>query len=112
MGNVTGCTKHAFGGEMFQCIPDDAEENSFYMGLGDNTVSAKSYHIQYSDYEMYMTVTSDTCVPVQQIMFGQRDGLKTFATGSFANVKAGVADTSVFDVPAGCDQGPLLPRLP
>jgi hypothetical protein len=46
--------------------------NSRY-GLGGNSVNVKAYNIQYGGYDVSLAVTSDTCVPVTEVVTGTLD---------------------------------------
>ena len=50
--------------------------SDIYFGLDANNVKAKSFMIDYGNSEVYMSVTSDTCVPITEDVVGTFNGGK------------------------------------
>ena len=91
-----------------QCLPDDAQYvGTVTFGLGQ-TLRANEWQMHIKDEEARMDVnvfvimTSDTCVPVAESVVGRTSGAEIAAGMSYFDFKDKITDPSVFDVPAIC----------
>lgn len=46
------------------------------VGLGDNDMTVNTYRLDFSSVVAYISLTSDTCVPVVETIRGSLDGSK------------------------------------
>ncbi|WAQ96740.1 hypothetical protein MAR_029430 [Mya arenaria] len=97
-----GCSSKALGPWIPNCIPSNATTANLRYGLGDNSVDARSYMVDYGTFMVYFAVTADTCVPVAEDVTGTFDGAQIMEVITFANIKAGISDSNVFAIPANC----------
>lgn len=97
------------------CIPDNATAGDIYFGgLLPNTpkVQAKSYNIDMGTYQIYITVTSDTCIPMTEGVAGTVGNEQVMQQFIFLNVTGRISDRSVFIVPDACEHAVIGPRIP
>ena len=97
------------------CIPDDIGQ---YLGKGTLGLAASSMPVDMWKIDGRMTgldvqfqamVTPDKCAPVQISMWGSGDD--QFLTSiTFFNLKPGIKDPNVFNVPSYCNSTPRRPR--
>jgi len=91
------------------CIPDKAKETGdFYMGAGNATLAVRGYFVEFKKrgvrLNMEVTVTQDGCIPVGELTQGVAKGVPMMETVGFADIKPGVKDPTVFDIPKECDK--------
>ncbi|KAL4240418.1 hypothetical protein ACF0H5_001210 [Mactra antiquata] len=104
----TSCSKQTLGEWRSNCIPDNATESMGYFGLGGESIQVKNYYINYVDYQVFASVTADTCVPVSYDIVGRFGDNEVVQNMVFGDIKPGIADRSVFQVPAQCDDPPTF----
>nr|KAG5707265.1 hypothetical protein BaRGS_000039 [Batillaria attramentaria] len=90
------------------CVPDKAKSvGSFYYGAGDAKLEAVGYSlgINTKKYKMEfeIAVTREGCVPIGESVFGVARGVPFMENVGFVDIKPGISDPSVFDVPSQCE---------
>ncbi|KAL5019195.1 hypothetical protein ScPMuIL_004917 [Solemya velum] len=103
------CTKQKLPVPMTSnCILKNATKlGDFYMGLGDNKIQLTSYTftMPQEQEKVTMSVTTDSCIPVGQIMTGSSKEIGDYlASAGFVNLTPGIKDRSVFKIPDICKQ--------
>ncbi|XP_033743859.1 ependymin-related protein 2-like [Pecten maximus] len=110
------CTKTTLGPFIESCIPSDAHNDgaTYYGAFSPLNVTAYSY--VKSGFQVYSTVTTDTCAPVQEVLFGEFGGTRYMQSLGYSNITPGIKDPMVFMPPTFCDDVPLikanLPGMP
>ncbi|KAH3864412.1 uncharacterized protein LOC127866867 [Dreissena polymorpha] len=97
-----GCSSKPLGAWLPNCIPDNATSAEVVYGLGSNSVQARAFEVNYGEFTVYFVVTADTCVPLAEDVNGKFDGADIMEVITFANIKAGISNTSVFNIPTNC----------
>ncbi|XP_033732477.1 uncharacterized protein LOC117321950 [Pecten maximus] len=83
------------------CIPDDITPYVYSIGVGDNSMTLKSYRVRIDEITATISV-ADGCVPVGEVMSGQVKGVNFLETIGYTNLTAGIQDMSVFEPPPIC----------
>ncbi|KAL3876403.1 hypothetical protein ACJMK2_034252 [Sinanodonta woodiana] len=95
------------------CIPDNATVvSNIHFGLPSvASMNVISYNFMLNGMEVYLTVTSDTCVPVTEVILAnfKAPGERFMEVLNFVNISPGIRDRSVFSVPASCIGRPIQP---
>ncbi|XP_067658867.1 ependymin-related protein 1-like [Haliotis asinina] len=107
------CSSFQLGGQ-FQpaCVPDNAvDQGPFAFGVGDNRLDMQGYQVNSrkngDDVTTVVTVTQDGCIPVVENMWGTRRGRTFFSNVGFNDLTVGIKDSSVFQPPDYCEEGPV-----
>ncbi|XP_053392815.1 uncharacterized protein LOC128555201 [Mercenaria mercenaria] len=103
------CYKHAlnrrkedFGG----CIPDNSTVvgQKDVVGLGDNVMTVDTYRLDFGGVVAYISLTSDSCVPVVETIRGSLDGSLFLQNSHFLNITGGLsAPENLNAPPKGCE---------
>merc|ERR1712063_9401 len=95
------------------CIPDNATHNGrVNFGFGDNTVAADSFSAVFGKPTMYIVVTTNSCVPLTEAFVGQAGGLDIMESLHYSGISLGIADATIMNIPAICNQAIVSPVLP
>ncbi|XP_063431475.1 ependymin-related protein 1-like [Mytilus trossulus] len=86
------------------CIPQNATAVlKSYMGAGSSKIMTTVYKYDTGMSTSYITMADDGCIPMAYEAAGQNaDGGGYQMTVEFFGITPGIADTSVFNVPAQC----------
>ncbi|KAL3862071.1 hypothetical protein ACJMK2_008066 [Sinanodonta woodiana] len=99
------CTKKTLVRKELDCIPENATlVRSTYLGAGPETLAVKVYRFMDGDTEVYSTVTSSGCIPLDHVLTGIHPDTKAEFIGveQVSGITVGVKDPSVFDIPSIC----------
>ncbi|KAK3591059.1 hypothetical protein CHS0354_026073 [Potamilus streckersoni] len=100
------CFQLTLGPQVPNCIPDNADLLlNTYFGSGSETMGVKVYRYMVEDIEVYSTVTSSGCIPVDDVATGTLSHTKAefIEVVQISNFTVGVEDRSVFNIPSICD---------
>ncbi|KAK7096296.1 ependymin-related protein 1-like [Littorina saxatilis] len=91
------------------CIPDSAKDTgSFSLGAGDASLKTRGYNLelrsQKYQLDFKLSVTEEGCIPVSELVTGVARGVPFMETVGFVNIKPGIKDPAVFDVPEECEE--------
>ncbi|XP_060076516.1 ependymin-like [Ylistrum balloti] len=110
------CTKTTLGVFVESCIPSDAHKDgdTYYGAFTPINVTAYSY--VKNGFQVYSTMTTDTCAPVQEVVYGEFEGSRYMQSLGYSNITPGIKDPMVFMPPDFCDNVPViktnLPTMP
>lgn len=97
------------------CIPAEAKGKEFYLGL-EGVFKVKAYNFKkewragkwhHNSLVADITVNEvakGVCAPVGEQLVGHMYGLDFIQNIAFVNIKPGINDTSVFDIPKICEE--------
>ncbi|XP_060562004.1 uncharacterized protein LOC132721675 [Ruditapes philippinarum] len=96
-----------FGG----CIPDNSTKvgSKDVVGLGDNSMTVDTFRLDYGAVAAYISVTSDSCVPVLETIRGTLDNSPFLQNIHVLNVTGGLSAPENLNVPpAGCEAATMF----
>ncbi|KAL3862072.1 hypothetical protein ACJMK2_008067 [Sinanodonta woodiana] len=99
------CSKRTLARKQRNCIPENATRVlKTYLGAGPETLAVIVYRFMDRDTEVYSTVTSDSCIPVNTVATGTNPAFKDeyMEVEQLSGITVGVKDPSVFDIPSMC----------
>lgn len=91
------------------CLPSGFKSlGAYVIGSGKESLNQHAYGLFKRNYQNVISVT-DSCIPVRDSVFfkNPKKGSKNdmiYASASWYNIKAGIRDTSVFNVPKECNK--------
>ncbi|XP_041378025.1 ependymin-related protein 1-like [Gigantopelta aegis] len=91
-----------------RCIPKNATcTGPFYVGSGNNKVQFNTFNtIKRGSNKTYLNVSAsvtEKCIPLSETFFGRVSGQRIVETIRYYDVRVGIKDSSVFDVPRLCN---------
>ncbi|KAL3862070.1 hypothetical protein ACJMK2_008065 [Sinanodonta woodiana] len=115
------CTKQTLVLKAPNCIPENATRLlNTYLGAGPENLVVKVYRFMQEDTEVYSTVTSSGCIPVDYVITGTHPVTKAvfMEVVQITFITVGVKDPTVFVIPSVCDSAdtssdyvPIMNRL-
>jgi len=91
------------------CIPKDAKVlGKGYLGL-EGVFPITGYQVKKGSMTVDVTVTNldaDVCIPVAEILFGERKNVHFMQTLGFINITPGIKNSTVFEIPKQCKEDP------
>ncbi|KAL3862069.1 hypothetical protein ACJMK2_008064 [Sinanodonta woodiana] len=99
------CARRTLARKVLNCVPENATlVLNTYLGAGPETLTVKVYRFLVEDIEVYSTVTSSGCIPVEHVLTGIHPDTKValLEVAQVSGVTVGVKNPSVFDIPSIC----------
>ncbi|XP_025101327.1 ependymin-related protein 1-like [Pomacea canaliculata] len=94
------------------CVPDEAEKMGIVSyGTTDNPLYAGAYLLKEDTdkgpLEIVITTTADDdCAPISLVISGPLNGVPLLLVAGYVNIRPGISDASVFNVPPECQGAP------